>query len=74
MLCSQNRSFSYYSLLDVDQHIPDRGLVACCGFILTLGECTMMDLVLLASAVMAAVSVGGIALTLFLIANGTITV
>jgi hypothetical protein len=34
----------------------------------------MMDFVLMASMVMASISVGGIALTLFLIANGTITV
>ena len=57
-----------YSHIDVDQHIKGRDSLGCLALIRRMGKCIMMDIVMIVSAVMAAVSVGSIVVTLFLVA------
>ena len=51
----------------MDQQIKGEDSLGCFALIRKIGECIMMEIVIVVSAVMAALSVGSIAVTLFLI-------
>jgi hypothetical protein len=59
---------AYYGLIDVDQHIKGRDSLRCFALILKMGKCIMIEVVMVVSTIMAAVSVGSIVVTLFLVA------
>lgn len=59
---------AYYGLIDADQDIKRRDSLRCFALVLRMGECIMIEVVMVISAIMAAVSVGSIVLTLFLVA------
>ena len=58
---------AYQSRIDVDQQIKGEDSLGCIVLIRKIGECVMMEIVIIVSAVMAALSVGSIAMTLLLI-------
>jgi hypothetical protein len=62
----------YPGLIDLDQSIKGRDSLLCFAHIRKVGKLIMMDIVIIVSALMAAASVGSIALILFLIAIGKI--
>jgi hypothetical protein len=62
------------SLIDVDQYIKGRDSLGYFALNRKIERCVMMETVFFVSVVMAALSVGSISLTLFLIAIGKIKV
>jgi len=59
---------AYYDRIDVDQHIRGRDSLRCFALILKVGKCIMIEVVMVVSTIMAALSVGSIVVTLFLVA------
>ena len=61
-----------YSEFDVDQTVESKGSLCFFPLFCKMGKCIMIEFVTTISALVAAVSVGGIVVTLFLIAIGKI--
>ena len=62
----------YYSEVDLDQRLKSTDSLCCFALFHKMGKCIMIEIVTFISALVAAISVGGIILTLFLIAIGKI--
>jgi hypothetical protein len=59
---------AFDSEFDLDQHIESNDSLSCFALFRKMGKCNMMEFITYASALVAAASVGGIVITLFMIA------